>query len=991
MKEMENNLENINRIYDLEIIQNKYVGIGFDPADIRLSALFKAEDVFNSVFEQENAGELLADIRVDGKEIRDYMKDLLLQKNIYASTKNDIDRYCKAFVLFGMTEEKPAVTIERDGQSTAVNTLPGLDHRRDHGNVMSLRMEYNRSTRLDTDIDKIIKTDSVRTRQILSDAGVDPSDKTQIKSLFITWYVSEYGKSFSELGRIEALSDRRKKGLGAMFLRDLEAHPIKGETPDKETVQSNLQWYGSLTQCSMDLFEESYRIPGLEGNLKAQNFDFATEYAGGLDSFVEKILTEVGPGSPENVYSLNCREEFKKGYGKDPQEFSRQRNVLYFTAKMSSFREITDDSSLDRLGKLMAGCRRKTLREAAEDPEVYKIISLMNGVRDGKLGKFEEVLETEFGSGFRDRMDYEINRMRGQLFPEMDVFDGKEYTLDLHKMEKKDLDKAEEVFDRIFADVRMIADPWLRTMEDKELVDLFRLETYSGKIVSLSDYLDDQHQNHNWFVKVPDRDIAYRKAMVLLQLESEKNEKELQRPGKNVSIFHPKYDPEKSAVVNTDDFYTSIQVSQEDRKDIKQPSEDKVKEYKAAAGKKREENKAKWKTEEKPEMIGRESFNGFFTESAMISGGTYDFINSVKSSFGALGKNDPYMKLFSVYALAEKNVTLEQFHLMYDNRNNPDNEKKIRELIEDFKKDIKARPVSGNVTKENRQENLRWYGRLYRNALDKVFDMDYSFPDKDVLYDRDKAGSISGSSQEQVIYYLNAFEAMPPVLRFEKENAGIKPADHFREGFGGAQTYSDYRAKSSVITQKRRGDVYRYSGTAKNVDGKYNIVMLGDLILDDPLSGKNVKDISMADYRLYNTIIAKLNNVGVDGVTKAVPKEDKIKFLEMNYGNPAVEYKDIYDKTVMAWADAYPFVKEITDKAGKLPGYKSKPMDQSQKKRFDEIEDARTNSQKYDLKAEEEARLFEERKKAEEEAAGKAKEEAARKAEWCATRQEDSE
>ena len=58
MKEMENNLENINRIYDLEIIQDKYVGSGFDPADIRLSALFKAEDVFNSVFDQENAGEL---------------------------------------------------------------------------------------------------------------------------------------------------------------------------------------------------------------------------------------------------------------------------------------------------------------------------------------------------------------------------------------------------------------------------------------------------------------------------------------------------------------------------------------------------------------------------------------------------------------------------------------------------------------------------------------------------------------------------------------------------------------------------------------------------------------------------------------------------------------------------------------------------------------------------------------------------------------------
>jgi hypothetical protein len=132
----------------------------------------------------------------------------------------------------------------------------------------------------------------------------------------------------------------------------------------------------------------------------------------------------------------------------------------------------------------------------------------MNGVRDGKLGEFEEVLETEFASEFRERMDYEIIRMRGKLFPEMDVFDGKEYTLDLHKMEIKDLDKAEEVFDRIFADVRMIADPWLRTMEDKELVDLFRLETYSGKIVSLSDYLDDQHQNHNWFVKVPDRDIA---------------------------------------------------------------------------------------------------------------------------------------------------------------------------------------------------------------------------------------------------------------------------------------------------------------------------------------------------------------------------------------------------------------------------------------------------------------------------------------------------
>ena len=47
------NLENISKIYDLEIVQNKYVGLGFDPDLMNLESLYKTENVFHEIYDTE--------------------------------------------------------------------------------------------------------------------------------------------------------------------------------------------------------------------------------------------------------------------------------------------------------------------------------------------------------------------------------------------------------------------------------------------------------------------------------------------------------------------------------------------------------------------------------------------------------------------------------------------------------------------------------------------------------------------------------------------------------------------------------------------------------------------------------------------------------------------------------------------------------------------------------------------------------------------------
>ncbi len=101
MKELEFDIQPkaIDRLYDLEIIQNKYVGLGFDPDLINLENLYKTENVFNEIYGTEDATDLISNAKVDGKDLRTYMKNLLLTKDIVTLGMSDLDRYCKAFIL----------------------------------------------------------------------------------------------------------------------------------------------------------------------------------------------------------------------------------------------------------------------------------------------------------------------------------------------------------------------------------------------------------------------------------------------------------------------------------------------------------------------------------------------------------------------------------------------------------------------------------------------------------------------------------------------------------------------------------------------------------------------------------------------------------------------------------------------------------------------------------------------------------------------------
>ena len=210
MKEVEiiEDQNSMNRIYDLEIIQNKYVGIGFDPEIMSISSLYRTEAVFHDIFAYEDTGTLISGAKVDGTDLRSYMKDLLQKKNMEVPYEKDFDRYCMAFILFGMTEKNPVVTVERDGKTEPVYELPGLDHENDTGTVLSFPIPNDHKN--DLEYKGFVNTDSLRVKQILRDAGADPANEEEVRSLFVTWYVSEYGKSFEGLGRLNGLTEVQK-------------------------------------------------------------------------------------------------------------------------------------------------------------------------------------------------------------------------------------------------------------------------------------------------------------------------------------------------------------------------------------------------------------------------------------------------------------------------------------------------------------------------------------------------------------------------------------------------------------------------------------------------------------------------------------------------------------------------------------------------------------------------------------------------------------
>ncbi len=102
-------------------------------------------------------------------------------------------------------------------------------------------------------------------------------------------------------------------------------------------------------------FEREYQIPsgkdfGREKyNSRTQfeyEFDFATTYAKGLNSYMDRIMSNSGQGGPDNVYSVNYRKAFLDGYGGSLKEFARQKYVVDFTGKLNDLVTIDRGSCL---------------------------------------------------------------------------------------------------------------------------------------------------------------------------------------------------------------------------------------------------------------------------------------------------------------------------------------------------------------------------------------------------------------------------------------------------------------------------------------------------------------------------------------------------------------------------------------------------------------------------------------------------------------------
>ena len=135
--------QKIKNIYELDFIQNKNDDLEFDPSVIKRLSLIRAGMVFDEIFKQGIGSDIIGDVKVDGQDLRSYMKEYLENYDIHVKNQKDRDVYCKTFILFSMTEKNPLVTIERDGKAEPVYYLPGLDHEKDNGEILAEEKPQN--------------------------------------------------------------------------------------------------------------------------------------------------------------------------------------------------------------------------------------------------------------------------------------------------------------------------------------------------------------------------------------------------------------------------------------------------------------------------------------------------------------------------------------------------------------------------------------------------------------------------------------------------------------------------------------------------------------------------------------------------------------------------------------------------------------------------------------------------------------------------------
>ena len=827
--------------------------------------------------------------------------------------------------------------------------------------------------RMKKEIDGFLDLNSPETKRILSNAGIDPTNKEEVKALFVTWFVSEIGKDFNYVIRLDDLSSVQARGMGSKFIKDLESHPIMGEGVSRETVKKNLQWYGSLIREPIGAFEREYQIPSSSNFRRNKfsimmtfehDFDYATRYAKGLNSYMDRILSNSGQGGPDNVYSVNYRNAFLEGYEGSPKEFARQKHVINFAANMNDlvtldYPRYRDSKEVDLEGELQNNMKEmfgKTLQKAAFSPKInhltYKVNTLKNEKNNVKS------MDETFNTDKTEKLDKELRDFSFVVFSELNVFDDRKFTLNVDQMGDKDYKKAEEVFDRVFLGVSMIEEPSLVADGKDDIVDYFYHDN-----VRVSEKADEMIRQK----KIPEEQkVRYMKALVLDGLRSGKAD---------ITYKTLLYNDGELGDVKTYTVYGKNASLSE--------LEIKEQQYKEEAEVKRKEEDAVWKGEEKKNAVEFESFLDFYKYDHFHSRNhlAKEITNPIARKMDMAG----YMHFFSVYLLAEKDISLEQLSAMYHNRDLHGNAAKIEQLVQDFHSDIRKRPVinDDHLTDEEKRENLRWYGSLYRKAMDKVLAGGYSFSDAETLSNANRIRSRSMSAEMQVTYLYTAFSNRPDGFKNENNHA-------FMDGFGGGQEFQDYFDKLFMIDLMNKFE--QGSLTEPNLNTRFYFRMIREIEFSDRYAGKILNDVRLEDCRADRSMMVELNAVGKKNSAKifnALTQEEKQKIDSLDRGTVKETYPELYKKTVIAWAQYFPFAGKLLKEAKeygadvKLTEEQEKVVTRINNIRYGntgaekKVSDEARKAEEEKRKAEEDRRKEEERLKEEE----RRKEEEARKAE----------
>ncbi len=968
MKDYEINNNSISQIYDLEIIHDRYMGVGFNPANMMMDELYKTSNVFDNIFGRENGKEIIGSSKNNDKDLREYMKGLLKVKGVPFYTESDVDRYCKAYILYAMTEKNIQLTYLSDGKTKKFYDYPGLDHKKDKLNIRDFVNKKSVSCSLFYDMKLALVPSGAYEKRILADAGIDPSNENEIESMFTTWYVHKYGFNFADLGYLQYLSLPQLKGLASEFFEEIRKHPVTKDDIDSDTVKENVKWYANIIRNVFDIYEEQFHMPGRtsleynnimnQGGMEEDSFAYAANYASGMKTFLDDMFVRSGAGSEKNVYSIDYLNEFLLGYGKSVDSFANQKNIIDIMSVIDkNQKKFCDKKAVENLNKEMSTLYKVKLSDIEKNKDLNKLAKSFENIENPDYEFQNESVNNEKGSKISD----EIDKIDKRLFPEFDEIKDI-IPEDISKIDSEILSKAADVFDEIFAGLTLHEKKCLNANNMNGIEELFE---HNGVRIAdeVQKLIDDN--------KIPaDKKSEYTKARVLYFYASKRLLKNESGQEFESTLDYNTLEYDSEGNLHTDSEYHGFNIIEDSLKSRSYISttaenKDKAQEIKATEDK-------QWKAEEKkdavnPSRIRNTTFihfyvaKNFFTDKEKETFAN-DFAVSKKSAGTSL------LRLYALYLLAEKDITLEQLREIYNNSDNPDNKKLLDSLKADFFSEIKKRPVKDpdNMTKEDYIANLRWYGKLYRTAEEKAVNMGYDLGNPDLIEDYDRARASLNSSQEQVRYYLHISTERSYLGKENKPNKHGVPLDYFAEGFGGKQTLSDFDDLSYIVKMKKVfSDMGRFGYPANKDQAVFKVVYrtLGEFITDPLFEGiNNIKDLSRKDIRELSAKIKEANTADGYMTIDILNEQEKNKIIDLKGGSLKKNYPEIYKKVMTIWAPEAPYLTNLGNKAKtefgiEIPQYNDLPDEL--KKKVDKIQEVSNKSDECDKKLEEEAKAYE--------------------------------